>query len=376
MYYTLKHNDISVAEIKIDSDFRVESLGKIINHDHLPLEIAVKKNITNFDFDNWLGDRAVSEKRLGMSQVLRKLKANSSRDILVNNYALSLLDHYWICPQNKDLKWKDVNFFENDFKEDMGDFLIGDFSQNKFNHVSPEGASAGMLPKKWFIEDGKRYLLKSGTPPYFQEPFNEVIASKIMECLGIVHTSYKLKQIKGKWYCSCQNYLGSSCDNVMALHIDRIKDYGEKENRYDHYIGICRELGISGIKKKIDQMIVIDYLIGNTDRHYGNFGLLRDSITLKYVDALPIYDCGTSLWNLLDKSKIRADDDIPNESFKNSQEANIEFVKDFGLLKLDGLDAIAKEVFDAYPIFDNERKEIICGALQKRAEKLKRKAGF
>jgi hypothetical protein len=372
MHYILKHNDIDVAEIAINSDFRVDALKVVPNRAHLPLEIAIKNNLTNFDFDDWLGNRAVSEQRMGMSRVLRKLNVSSTREILVNNYGLGLIDHYWICPKGRDLKWKDVNFFENDFKEDMGDFLIGDFSKNRYSQISPEGASAGQLPKKWYIENGKRFLLKAGSPPYFQEPFNEVIASRIMDLLSINHTEYKLKQINNNWYCCCENYLGIDNENVIALFIDKIKSYGQ-ENRYDHYLNICNSLGVKDIVKKIDQMIVVDYLIGNTDRHYGNFGLLRNSGSLEYIDVLPIYDCGTSIWNMLEIDKIRPGDDIPNESFRNTHNANIELVKNFewlDFMKLKNIDRVAEKVFEECSSFDSKRKELICMALKKRAGKL------
>ena len=36
------------------------------------------------------------------------------------------------------------------------------------------------------------YDVKGGSDPFQQQPFNEVIASGIMECLGIPHISYTL----------------------------------------------------------------------------------------------------------------------------------------------------------------------------------------
>ena len=45
-------------------------------------------------------------------------------------------------------------------------------------------------------------------------------------------------------------------------------------------------------------MIVFDALICNTDRHYGNFGVLVDSHTNKIVAPAPLFDHGNSLFNL------------------------------------------------------------------------------
>ena len=43
-------------------------------------------------------------------------------------------------------------------------------------------------------------------------------------------------------------------------------------------------------------MIVIDYLLANTDRHYNNFGAIRNANSLEWIGSAPIYDSGTSLW--------------------------------------------------------------------------------
>ena len=43
-------------------------------------------------------------------------------------------------------------------------------------------------------------------------------------------------------------------------------------------------------------MLCLDYLIENSDRHYGNFGFIRDVNSLKFLGPAPLFDNGTSLW--------------------------------------------------------------------------------
>jgi hypothetical protein len=76
---------------------------------------------------------------------------------------------------------------------------------------------------------------------------------------------------------------------------------------------------------------------------------------------------------MLEIDKIRPDDDIPNESFRNMHNANIELVKDFewlDFMKLKNIDRAAEKVLEVCSSFDSKRKELICMALKKRAEKL------
>ena len=47
---------------------------------------------------------------------------------------------------------------------------------------------------------------------------------------------------------------------------------------------------------KISNMLLIDYVLGNEDRHWGNFGILRNIKTLDFVDVAPIFDYGNALW--------------------------------------------------------------------------------
>lgn len=57
-------------------------------------------------------------------------------------------------------------------------------------------------------------------------------------------------------------------------------------------------------------MILFDALVMNTDRHFGNFGLLKNNATGEFIDLAPIFDNGESLLSkampevFLDKSSF------------------------------------------------------------------------
>lgn len=62
-------------------------------------------------------------------------------------------------------------------------------------------------------------------------------------------------------------------------------------------MSVCDKLGIPGMKEFIDYMLVFDYLMANTDRHFGNFGAIQNVETLEWIGPAPIFDSGTSLWH-------------------------------------------------------------------------------
>lgn len=57
------------------------------------------------------------------------------------------------------------------------------------------------------------------------------------------------------------------------------------------------------IKEKFWDMFVIDSLIGNTDRHNGNWGFLLNK-QINEITFSPIYDCGSCLNPLLEDTEL------------------------------------------------------------------------
>ena len=65
------------------------------------------------------------------------------------------------------------------------------------------------------------------------------------------------------------------------------------KNALDYYAGLGKEF-----YDELCSMLVVDAVIYNEDRHFGNFGILRDNHTGKIIKPAPIFDNGLSLFNL------------------------------------------------------------------------------
>ena len=63
-----------------------------------------------------------------------------------------------------------------------------------------------------------------------------------------------------------------------------------------HYLEISGMNGLNNVKKKVDEMMALDFLIGNVDRHKGNFGIIRNSDTLQWLTTAPLFDNGNCLF--------------------------------------------------------------------------------
>lgn len=134
----------------------------------------------------------------------------------------------------------------------------------------------------------------------------------------------------------------------------------------------CDALGIPNAKISLDQMIVMDYLIANEDRHQNNFGAIRNAKTLEWIGCAPIYDSGTALW--FDKpTPMVGTMKISCKPFKSSHDEQIKLVSNFDWLNLNALTGIEEElqklVKDSLFI-DESRCAALCEALRNRVNRL------
>ena len=127
MNCTFMHKRIPVAEIEIDDATGfIQKIGKIYAPEHLPIGITVRKGVADRTaFNDWWTDRSIPASRSGIREALEKLKVSSTKMLLTRCYGLSLSDQYWIRPEDSGLRWEEINFFENDFSDDIGDVLFG-----------------------------------------------------------------------------------------------------------------------------------------------------------------------------------------------------------------------------------------------------------
>jgi len=285
-------------------------------------------------------------------------------------YGLSLSDHYWMKPNNLEISWKDVNFFTNDFSMDFGDLVF----KNELSHtedidlMSPDNTSDGVLQKKWIISNEKRYLVKGGSGLYNQQPYNEIIACFIMERLKINHVAYSLYQEKDKVFSICENFLDIHTELIPANRIYNVKAKKNHDSKYSHLLDCVNELGIDNILDSINKMIVIDYIIANTDRHFNNFGFIRDADTLEWIGFSPIYDSGTSLWN----ESLTAIQNPTTKTFAKTHEEQVKLVTDFSWYDRDALKDIPQECYNILikSEMNKERVEMISEALHQRIERI------
>ncbi|MCL1903304.1 MAG: HipA domain-containing protein [Oscillospiraceae bacterium] len=378
MNYTLMHGKIPVAEIEIfEETATILKIGKVFAPEHLPVGIGFVNDLPNRgNLNEWWSGRSIPASRQNFREAMENLGVSSSGKLLTKCFGLSLSDQYWVNPTEKPLKWEDINFFDNPFSEDVGNVLFGNPPQgNDINLSSPDNTSDGWLKKKWKIIDGERCLIKGGSGIELQEPLNEAMATSVMKRLNIEHVPYIVAWENEAPFSICKNFIDSQKDLVSAFNINSTQKMKNSVSAYQHFLDCCQVLGIPNAQENIDKMLVVDYLIANRDRHYNNFGAIRNAKTLEWVGVAPVFDSGTSFWNDKSSSAMLKITKTESKPFRSTHEEQIKLVKSFSWLDLSALNGIEDDFFHILSLsshIDEKRRNSICSAFRNRVESLRK----
>lgn len=356
----------------------------IYNIDFAPV---ILKNVYNKEenlrviLSNWFKDRGIPLWRDDLDLLLTKLNISAPTELLDKAFGLSLSDQYWIKPYDSRIEYKDINFFEHDFKDT--EFIDATFSNNtetskKISLISPNNTTDGRLKKTWIIEDNKRYLLKGGYKNEVLQPFNEVLSSMISKRLGFNYVSYTLEIVKDKVVSKCECFIDKNTELVSAYQI--LYNNCDRDNAYETYIDLLEKKGIKDARSSLENMFILDYIMLNEDRHLNNFGIIRNVETLEWIGTAPIFDTGESL-NIIDYSDEEVIINGEGRFFYNINNFDnildcIKNLKKYDLNKLDGICEEFDDLLHKYQSITkmtDRRINKICTLLFSRISKLKKK---
>lgn len=266
-----------------------------INNDKLNL-FPLDLEVSNTGIIKWLRNRVIPKNRRFVDEILKtlNLSQNDTKGIIDVCKGLSLNDSYWVVPKGFKGEFSEYNLYENRFSEILSLVAYtGAGSSNKAFTTSPELTTNGMLPKAWrFVENDGIYLYKGGTDGAAnsgKEPYSEYYASQIAAVMGLNAVKYELENWKGILASKCKLFTDIDTSFVPVGRI--VKDGG---------IAVCLEyyksLG-NEFYEQLKSMLVFDAVIYNEDRHFGNFGVLRNNHTGEIFAPAPIFDNGLSLFN-------------------------------------------------------------------------------
>lgn len=240
----------------------------------------------NNDFKEWLKIRSVDTHRTN-SRLLRKaLRLNTSdeAEIVLRVYAATITDTYWVKDEKSKLTYSDVKFKLNSVASLA---LEGDPSLYDVGEVhTPELTNIGSYEKCWKLKNGIWQLVKLGKK---EEIFSELFTYYLGK-------HFKFKMAEYYFDKNTPNYIysvdftdqGNDCFEPMYSFI------GDDSEDYD--------LNLRWFKL-MPQVVIVDYLnmlfldalVRNPDRHTFNYGILRDSDTGSILSLAPNFDNNLAL---------------------------------------------------------------------------------
>ena len=272
--------------LKIDGDVMSKDkaiaaikAGSIVDADQSLLPFFLKRT---GDIEGWLKSRAIDAHRTN-SRLLKKalrLAANDDAALVLKVNAATITDTYWFREEGAGLKFDDVRFKANYFDKLA---LYGD--PDGFNlpySATPELTNIGSFEKCWRLSDGKWWMIKQGSEP---ERFSEMFVCKLGEALGFPMAEYY-----------CDNAVIKSPDFTQGASVNYEAAEGLVGDDEDYALNfdVLRELS-PDLAEQYMEIIYLDTLCFNMDRHTRNYGILRDVNTGAVLRMAPNYDNNIAL---------------------------------------------------------------------------------
>lgn len=194
-----------------------------------------------------------------------------------------------------------------------------DFTNMVRKNKTFNGASGNKLS---IIYKGEQYMLKfapvakkNKNMSYSNSTISEYIGSNIYNIIGIpaqetLLGKYKIKD-KFKIVVACKDFTkpGTIIQDFASLKNTMIDSdengYGTDLKTILETIDSQNVVDQIQLKTRFWDMFIVDALIGNMDRHNGNWGFLYNTITDE-VSIAPVYDCGSSLYPQADNTIMKS----------------------------------------------------------------------
>lgn len=314
------------------------------------IEDDIDIRIQNLDnFYHWCASRVLTLDREYAKEILNSIGASQSStdkdraQIALSYHCLSLMDIYWTKESYERQDFATLNLFQNHLASAFVDVsLRGKQMTIENSHlIADDLATQGCYPKAWIRREDGFYLMKDGGIEPVEQ---ELLASRICRCFQLNQVEYEEEFYDGQ-KVSVSKIVTSLAYSIVPMEYFEIYCMNHDMDKMQYILNLDAY--------SYYMMNIIDYLIGNTDRHWGNWGLLIDNETNKPI----------RLYDLMDFNKafqaygtIEGANCLTTPNKMSQKEAAIEAVQKIGLNQIKEID---------YSWFkDNSQREMFINRLE------------
>ena len=325
--YTIMHGNHKVATVRKDGTCAIYSAGRMpynlyleeVTDDDIELRV---QNLDNFYF--WCASRVLTLDREYAKEILNSIgAAQGSTDreragIALSYHCLSLMDIYWTRESYERVSFDEINLFENHLEKAFVDVTLRGRQMTIQNRhlIADDLATQGCYPKAWIRRNDIFYLMKDGG---IEPVENEILASKICRCFDVKQVLYEPEEYDGQ-KVSVSKIITSLEKSIVSM---RNFELYAMNHEFDKMEYILKLDGYS-----YHMMNIVDYLVGNIDRHWENWGVLVDNKTNRPIRLYDLMDFNKAF---LAYDSIDGANCLTVNGRKTQKEAAIEAVKAVGL---------------------------------------------
>ena len=309
MHYELRHFDMPLLRFSATEDSNTPEIKILWQDDTHKQFFPLDLTVSNEGIARWIKHRIIPKNRAYVHNFLSKCGLNINRpmNIIKVSKGLSLNDCYWIVEEGFEGTYDKYNLYDNNFSRILSLIAFTGYGSSIRTSLAscPEFTTNGMLPKSWRRIQGKVKLYKGGTSGVSNsnignEPYSEFYAYQIAKAMHINAIPYNLSKWEGRLCSTCDLFTSKAYSFVPVGRLVASSDMKEIRRYYE-------TLGPNFVKA-FDDMIVLDSLLFNTDRHFGNFGFLIDNKTNQICAPAPLFDHGNSLFNYAGRDDLASDE--------------------------------------------------------------------
>ena len=170
----------------------------------------------------WFKGRGIPSWRDKLDLLLYRLNISAPSELLDKAFGLSLSDQYWIKPDDLDIKYDDINFFDHDF--DYSEFMEASLSLNSKTIKSKNSLCRYYFNSRYINEDYSYYWNVEENVFTLEEAINLGYATLYNKENEITYDEYtKIENKNDINIVTIASFLGVDEDGLYYFNLDRMQ---------------------------------------------------------------------------------------------------------------------------------------------------------
>lgn len=272
-------------------------------------------------------DRKYAKELLNSIGVAQAVTDKDRADIALSYHCVSLTDVYWVKKEEEKITFSELNLYDHPLNDAIVELSLKGRPMTVTNQeLAPDLSTKGCFPKAWIRKKQGFKLLKDGGDDAVRR---ELLASEICQCFDIPQVIYTRGEYDGEAVTESEIITSKEYSMISKMAFDIYAVNHDVET-----IEYCKELD----EVTYFGMNILDYLVGNTDRHPENWGFLVDNKSNQCISLYPVMDFNQSFLAYDNMEGARCQTVL--DMNVTQKEAAIEAVQHIGLRQIKEVDLL------------------------------------